>query len=114
MIDRSLGSDFGHFQCEIAESLRRAFKKLPFFGDWGRRPGSICTAWPIRQCIRVFCGGWPHSAPAASAAPTTAYQPQDERKHNASDEGVDDQSNDTYPEVNTKSRQWPIAYGLRT
>ena len=54
MIDRSPGSDFGHSQSEIADSLRRTFKKLPFFGDCGWRPGSICTAWPTRQCIRVF------------------------------------------------------------
>jgi hypothetical protein len=50
------------------------------------------------------------SAPAASTAPTTAYQSQDQQKHNGSNEGVYDQSNDTYPEVNTKSRQKPVTY----
>jgi hypothetical protein len=39
---QSPGSDFGHSQSEIADSLRRTFEKLPFLGDCGRRPGSIC------------------------------------------------------------------------
>jgi hypothetical protein len=47
---RSLGSDFEHSHREIADSLRRTFEKLPFLGDCGRRPGSICTAWPGHQC----------------------------------------------------------------
>jgi hypothetical protein len=46
---QSPGSDFGHSRSEIADSLRRTFEKLPFLGDCGRRPGSICTAWPRRQ-----------------------------------------------------------------
>src|SRR5664279_2977208 len=44
------------------------------------------------------------SAPAASAAPTTTYQSQDQQQHNGSNEGVYDQSNDTCPKVNTQSR----------
>ena len=41
-----LGSDIGHSRSEIADSLRQIFEKLPFLGDCGQRPGSICTAWP--------------------------------------------------------------------
>src|SRR5712664_1307922 len=40
---RSPSSHFRHSQGEIADSLRRTFGKLPFLGDCGRRPGSICT-----------------------------------------------------------------------
>jgi hypothetical protein len=40
---QSPGSDFGHSQREIADSLRRTFEKFPFFGDCVRRLGSICT-----------------------------------------------------------------------
>jgi hypothetical protein len=50
------------------------------------------------------------SSNPAPAAPTTAYQSQDQEKHNGSDEGVDDQSNHTCPEVNAKLRQQPVAY----
>jgi hypothetical protein len=57
---QSPGSDFGHSRSEIADSLPRTFEKLPFLGDCGRRPGSICTAWPtdsaIRQILRL--GRW--------------------------------------------------------
>jgi hypothetical protein len=48
---RSLGSDFGHFRGENAESLRRHAEIFPFSGDRDRRPVSIHTAWrgsPIR------------------------------------------------------------------
>ena len=51
---RSPGSDFGHSRSEIADSLRRIIEKLPFLGDCGRRPGSICTAWPSLQCNSPF------------------------------------------------------------
>jgi hypothetical protein len=47
---RSPGSNFRHSQSEIADSLRQTFEKLPFLGDCGRRPDSICTAWPSWQC----------------------------------------------------------------
>jgi hypothetical protein len=43
---RSPGSDFGQSRRELDESLRRKCEKLPFLGDCGQRPGSICTAWP--------------------------------------------------------------------
>jgi hypothetical protein len=47
---RSPGSGIGVSGSEIADSLRRIFEIFPFSGDWGRRPGSICTAWPSLQC----------------------------------------------------------------
>ena len=47
---RSPDSKFGHFQGEIADSLRRIFEIFPFLGDGGWRPGSICTAWRAGQC----------------------------------------------------------------
>jgi hypothetical protein len=50
------------------------------------------------------------SAPAASTTKPTAYQSQDQQKHDGSYEGVDDQSNDPGPEVNTKARQQPVTY----
>lgn len=54
MRHRSPGSSFQDFRSQIADSLRRIFEKLPFFGDGGRRPGSICTVWRPNNCIR----GW--------------------------------------------------------
>ncbi len=48
------------------------------------------------------------SKPATSAAEPTAYQSQDQQKHHGSNEGVDDQSNDAYSEVNTKLGQKPV------
>jgi hypothetical protein len=56
---QSPGSDFGHSQREIADSLRRTFEKLPFLGDRGRRLGSICTAWPSLQCNSPNSPPWP-------------------------------------------------------
>ena len=50
------------------------------------------------------------SAPAASTAKSTAYQPQDQQNHDGSYEGVDDQSNNPGPEMNTKARQQPVTY----
>jgi hypothetical protein len=41
---RSPGSEFGQFQSEIADSLRRIFEIFPFLGDSDRRLGSIYTA----------------------------------------------------------------------
>ena len=38
---RSLGSEFGRFRSQIADSLWRLFEIFPFFGDGDRRPGSI-------------------------------------------------------------------------
>jgi hypothetical protein len=46
---RSPGSKFGHFDSEIADSLRPVFEIFPFLGDCGRRRGSICTAWPVKR-----------------------------------------------------------------
>ena len=69
---RSPGSGFGQFQSEIADSLRRTFEKLPFLGDCGRRPGSICTAWPSLQCNSPNSPLWPPASwecRARSAAP---------------------------------------------
>jgi hypothetical protein len=56
---QSPGYDFGHFLREIANSLRRTFEKLPFLGDRGRRPGSICSAWPSLQCNSPNSPPWP-------------------------------------------------------
>ena len=56
---QSPGSDFGHSQSETADSLRRTLEKLPFLGDCGRRPGSICTAWPSLQCNSPNSLPWP-------------------------------------------------------
>jgi len=46
---RSPGYGFDRRAAEIANSLPQAFEKFPFWGDCGRRPGSICTTWPLRQ-----------------------------------------------------------------
>jgi hypothetical protein len=46
--NRSPGSEFGHFRLGIADSLRPIFEIFPFSGDRSRRPGSICTAWPVK------------------------------------------------------------------
>jgi hypothetical protein len=70
---QSPGSDFGHSRSEIADSLRRTFEKLPFLGDCGRRPGSICTAWPSLQCNSPNSPPWPPAnleCPARAAAPS--------------------------------------------
>jgi hypothetical protein len=73
---QSPGSDFGHSRSEIADSLRRTFEKLPFLGDCGRRPGSICIAWPSLQCNSPS-PPWPpansesRDRTAAPAAPTS-------------------------------------------
>src|SRR5260370_5766339 len=45
-----LSLQFCAFPSEIAVNLRQTFEKLPFLGDCGRRPGSICTTWPSLQC----------------------------------------------------------------
>jgi hypothetical protein len=45
---------FGQFQGEIADSLRRIFEIFPFLGDGGWRPGSICTAWRTRLQLVVY------------------------------------------------------------
>ena len=69
---QSLGSDFGHSRSEIANSLRRTFEKLPFLGDCGRRPGSICTARPSLQCNSPNSPPWPPASwecRARTAAP---------------------------------------------
>jgi hypothetical protein len=47
---RSLGSGFGRFRLELANSLRRIFEIFPFSGDSDRRLGSIGTAGPSLQC----------------------------------------------------------------
>src|ERR1700737_1094093 len=47
---RSLGSEFGHFRGENAESLRLHAEIFPFSGDYDRRPVSIHTTWRTRQC----------------------------------------------------------------
>src|SRR3984893_936399 len=47
----SPGSETGRCGSEIVDSLRQIFEIFPFSGDPGRRPGSICTAWPSLQCI---------------------------------------------------------------
>ena len=51
---QSPGSSFRRSRSQIADSLRRMFEKLPFFGDCGRRPGSIYTAWPVKRLYRRF------------------------------------------------------------
>ncbi len=56
---RSPGSGIGVSGSEIADSLRRIFEIFPFSGDWGRRPGSICTAWPSLQCHPLKSPPWP-------------------------------------------------------
>src|ERR1700727_1313788 len=49
-------------------------------------------------------------APAASVVTAaTADQPEQQQKDNSPDKGVDDQSDNADPEVNTKLRQQPIA-----
>src|SRR3981081_1367817 len=55
----SLDSEFGQFRSKIADSLRQTFEKLPFLGDWGWRPGSICTAWPELAVHLLKCRGHP-------------------------------------------------------
>jgi hypothetical protein len=52
---RSPGSGTGVSGSEIADSLRRIIEIFPFSGDWGRRPASICTAWPSLQCKLALC-----------------------------------------------------------
>jgi hypothetical protein len=54
---QSPGSEIGPYGGEIAESLRQIFEIFPFSGDGGRRPRSICTAWPSLRCI------WSNSPP---------------------------------------------------
>src|ERR1700726_1595353 len=49
------------------------------------------------------------SAPAASAAPAAAHQSQDQQQDNGADEGVQDQRDNSGPEVNAKLRQQPVA-----
>ena len=56
---------------------------------------------------RRSCPLYSSSAPAAPV--TAANQPDQQQKDNGSDKGVYDQSNNADPEVNTKSRQEPIA-----
>jgi hypothetical protein len=56
---RSPGSGIGVSGSEIADSLRRIFEIFPFSGDWGRRPGSICTAWPGLECKLANSPGLP-------------------------------------------------------
>jgi hypothetical protein len=51
----------------------------------------------------------PAPAPAASVAPTAAQQPQDQQKDNGANEGIQNETNHSRPEVNPKSRQQPIA-----
>jgi hypothetical protein len=46
---QSPGSNLGHSLAQLGDSLRLMFEKLPFSGDWGRRPGSIGTTWPRMQ-----------------------------------------------------------------
>jgi hypothetical protein len=48
-------SRFSGLRGEIAESLRPYSELFPFLGDGGRRPGSICTAWSVRQCHSLWC-----------------------------------------------------------
>ena len=64
------------------------------------------------QLVEVAVAECPrsNSKPAASAAPATAYQSQDQQKHHGSNERVDNQRNDAYSEVNTKLGQQPVAY----
>ena len=50
---RSLDAEFGQSRSEIADSLRRILEIFPFSGDRDRRRGSICTAWPVSQCIQA-------------------------------------------------------------
>jgi hypothetical protein len=52
---RSPGPGIGVSGSKIADSLRRIFEIFPFSGDWDRRPGSICTAWPGLQCKLRLC-----------------------------------------------------------
>jgi hypothetical protein len=49
------------------------------------------------------------SAPAAPAAPAAAHQSQDQQKDHGSNEGIQNKGDNSRPEVNTKSRQQPIA-----
>ena len=51
---QSPGSNSVQSLSEIADSLWRTFEKLPFSRDCGRRPGSICTAWPLWHGIVRF------------------------------------------------------------
>jgi hypothetical protein len=68
------GSGFGHSQNEMPISLQRTFEKLPFLGDCGRRPGSICSERPSLWCkVTAQLSGsksgmqlrWGHSRSAA-------------------------------------------------
>ena len=47
--DRSPNSKCGPIHGEIADSLWRIFKIFPFPGNGGWRPGSICTALPVKR-----------------------------------------------------------------
>jgi hypothetical protein len=58
----------------IADSLWRIFEKFPFLGDWGRRTGSICTAWPSLQSNSPNSPPGPPAnweCPAHTAAPAS-------------------------------------------
>jgi hypothetical protein len=49
---------------QFAESLRPLPRIFPFLGDWGRRPGSIATAWRRRRLGtlgRTAVGDWQSS-----------------------------------------------------
>ncbi len=56
---QSPGSVSGHSQSEIADSLWQSIEKLPFSGDCGRRPSSICAASPSSQCSLPNSPPWP-------------------------------------------------------
>jgi hypothetical protein len=49
-IGQSPDSKFRALWAQIAESLRTNIQIFPFLGDRYRRPGSISTPWPTRQC----------------------------------------------------------------
>src|SRR6266852_6979098 len=50
----------------------------------------------------------PAPAPVASVAPTAANEPQNQQKDDGPNKGVQYESDNSHPEVNTKSRQQPI------
>jgi hypothetical protein len=71
---QSPGSETGRGGSEIADSLRQIFEIFPFSGDRGRRPGSICTAWPSSECHSPSFPLWPPAnweCSASTAAPST-------------------------------------------
>jgi hypothetical protein len=73
---RSPGCGIGVSGTEIADSLRRIFEIFPFSGDWGRRPGSIWTAWPGLRCkLANFSGSavGKLGIPSSHRAPTIAF-----------------------------------------